>query len=144
MALILCHLKPEPTDVICYNSSLPSQTQSYDHLPGDDHLDGDHLVDVDQSESQHMRSEKHCRRLRLRRKHLIITRLLIVAIVIKVVMIIRQKSNNKSEFNNCISTEREIDGRLLGIVGLSLKNEAYQYFVAELFWLQVLICITIR
>ena len=58
-------------------------------------------------------------------------------------MIIRQE-NNKSEFNNCISTEREIDGEFLGIVGLSLKNEAYQYFVAELFWLQVLICITIR
>jgi len=71
------------------------------------------------------RSEKHCRRLvvkNLRHKHLIITRLLIVAIVIKVVMIIRQKSNNKSEFNNCISTEREIDGRFLGIVGLSLKK----------------------
>ena len=66
-----------------------------------------------------------------------------MAIVIKVVMIIRQKSN-KSEFNNCISTEREIDGEFLGLVGLSLKNEAYQYFVAELFWLQVLICITIR
>ena len=67
-----------------------------------------------------------------------------MAIVIKVVMIIRQESN-KSEFNNCISTEeREIDGEFLGLVGLSLKNEAYQYFVAELFWLQVLICITIR
>jgi len=71
-----------------------------------------------------MRSEKHCRRLvvkNLCHKHLIITRLLIVAIVIKVVMIIRQKSN-KSEFNNCISTEREIDGEFLGLVGLSLKK----------------------
>merc|ERR1712210_223272 len=120
-----------PTHVICYNSSLPSQTQPYDHHPGDDHLDGDHLVDVDESESQHLRSEKHCRRLvvkNLCHKHLIITRLLILAIVIKVVMIIRQKSN-KSEFNNCIYTQREKDGEFLGIVGLSLKNEAYQYFV---------------
>ena len=89
------------------------------------------------------RSEKHCHCLvvkNLRHKH---HKDFDVAIVIKVVMIIRQKSN-KSEFNNCISTERETDGEFLGLVGLSLKNEAYQYFVAELFWLQVLICITIR
>ena len=111
--------------------------QSYDHPhDDDDHLDGDHLVDVDESESQHWRIDEHCRCLVVKnlchnKQHLIVMvmiRLSVVTIVIKAVMIIMivpsQESNNKSEFNNCISTEREF----LGSVGLSLKNAAYQYF----------------
>jgi len=114
MALIWCHFKPSPTHVICYNSNLLSHPQPHDHHLGEDHLDDDHLVDVNESESLYVTREKHCLVVKhLCHKHLIImmvmVRLLVVIIVIKVVKIIMivpsQESNNKSEFNNCISTE---------------------------------------
>ena len=113
MALISCHFKPAPTHVICYNSNLPSHPQPDDHHPGDDPLDGDHLVDVNESESQHEKRKAlppPCRQKSLSQASewfmMVMTRLLIVTIVIKVVMIITRK-RQKSEFNNCIFTERE-------------------------------------
>merc|ERR1712037_1097072 len=95
------------THVICYNSNILSHLQPYDHHPGDDHLDDDHLVDIDKSESQYEKTEKHCRCLVVKilyHKHLIVTRLLTT--VIQVVKIITRKQQ-KSEFNNYISTERQ-------------------------------------
>ena len=110
MALIWCHFKPSPTHVICYNSNLLSHPQRHDHHLGEDHLDGDHLVDVNESESRHDQEKAlPCCQKSLSQASYYHDGLWVVIIVIKVVIKIMivpsQESNNKSEFNNCISTE---------------------------------------